>query len=216
MALFGCEKEPKPNFHYEYFGYEEGRYVIYDVVEITHDKKINQHDTLIYQLKTKWGAPYYDNQNRVGKEFLRYTRSSLSEPWVLKDKWYGLIDGIRAEIVEENQRMIKLVFSPTRNKIWDLNAYNMNGQADSYYLEIHKDTTINGMLFDSTLTVNYEVDFPSKIDSVRYFENYAKNIGLIHKHYKNNHHQFLNGGIVDPEVYEGKELYFNYVSSGKE
>lgn len=211
-ALSACKKEPAPNFHFEYFGYAEGRYVIYDVIEITHDKQINQHDTLIYQLKTKWGAPFIDNQNREGKEFLRFTRSSPSEPWMLADKWFGLIDGIRAEIVEENQRMVKLIFSPTRNKIWDLNAWNIEKEANSYYTEIHQDTIINGLKIDSTLTVRYEVDFPSLLKDVDYYEKYAKNIGLIQKHYKNN--RYFNFG--DIEIGEGSEIYYTYVSSGKE
>ncbi len=217
-VFVGCKKTPEPNFHFEYFGYEKGRYVVYDVMEITHDKKVNKHDTLVFQLKTKWGESYLDNQNREGREYLRFVRSLPTEPWVLQDKWFGLIDGIRAELVEENQRMVKLVFSPTLNKLWDLNAYNMNGETDSYYSEIHQDTTINNVLIDSTLTVIYDEGHNSKIDSVYSFEKYAKNIGLIHKHYKDNHFEFIIGspGEVDPEVKIGKELYYFYVSSGIE
>lgn len=217
LGLFqSCTKIDSPNFHFDYFGYEYGRYVIFDVVEITHDKKIDQHDTLYYQLKTKWGDDYTDNEGRLGKEYLKFTRSNSSEAWGLSDKWHGTIDGIRAELVEENQRVIKLVFSPTLYKEWDMNTYNSNGEVDSYYRKIHQDTTINGTFIDSVLTVEYEEGFSSEIDSVRSFEMYAKGIGLIHKHYKDIHFQFLDSGQVDPEVNIGKELYYNYVSSGKE
>lgn len=211
-----CKKTETPNFHFEYFGYESGSYVIYDVVEITHDKQVEQHDTLHYQLKTKWGEEFIDNEGRSGKEYLRFTRTNDSEPWVLTDKWHGIIDGIRAELVEENQRLIKLVFSPTLYKEWDLNAYNVNGEASSYYRNIHQDTTINGVLIDSVLTVEYDEGYSSKIDSVNSYEMYAKGIGLIYKHYINNHFQFLVNGQVDPEVNIGRELYFSYKSSGKE
>ena len=102
-VLVSCKKEPVPNFHLEYFGMEKGRYVIYDVVDITHDKDIAVHDTLHYQLKTKWGNAYIDNENREGNEFLRFIRSSPSEEWELIDKWHGVINGIRDELIEENQ-----------------------------------------------------------------------------------------------------------------
>lgn len=210
-VLIGCKKTTPPNFHYEYFGYEEGRYVIYDVVEITHDKNLNQHDTLVYQLKTKWGEPYFDNENREGKEFLRFIRSAPSDPWVLTDKWYGLYDGIRAELIEENQRRVKLVFAPTYSKTWKINAPNMDEEIECYYRDIHGDTTINGVYLDSTLVV--ETDLSSNaIYEKRAFDMYATNIGLVYKYYKNN--RYFNFG--DTEVGEGYELYYSFVSSGIE
>jgi len=210
-ALMGCKKEPTPNFHFEYFGYEEGRYVIYDVIEITHDQKINQHDTLIYQLKTKWGEPYIDNQNQEGKEFLRFIRSSPSEEWELIHKWHGVINGIRAELIEENQRSVKLVFSPTYSKSWNMNASNLDGEIGCYYRDIHGETTVNGTFLDSTLVV--ETDWvPNQINDNRAYEVYAKGIGLVYKYYKKN--RYFDFG--DPEVGEGKELYYTYLSSGVE
>ena len=72
IGLLSCKKTTAPNFHYEYFGYEQGRYVIYDVLDITHSTEaIIEHDTLRYQLKTVWGDPYIDNEDRemVPSEF---------------------------------------------------------------------------------------------------------------------------------------------------
>lgn len=211
VVLSSCKKSPTPQFHYEYFGYNSGQFVIYDVIEITHDKDLNLHDTVNYQLKTVWGEEYIDNQERNGREFKRYIRTSQAENWQLSDVWHGLIDNTRAELVEENQRRVKLVFSPTYSKEWKANASNIDEDYSCYYRDIHQDTVINGMLFDSTLVVETDLE-PNKILDVRVYEVYAKGVGLIYKHYKHNRYF----GFNDPEVGEGKELYYSIVEYGLE
>lgn len=210
LILLACKKTTSPNFHFEYFGLEEGRYVIYDVVEITHDAELDQHDTLRYQLKTKWSIEYEDNEGRPGREYHVFQRATSTDPWVLTDVWYGLYDGIRAELVEENVRRVKLVFSPSISKEWDANAYNMEDVLDCYYRDIHGDTLLNGVSFDSTVVVE-QASYGNLIDSLRMYEMYAKHIGLIYKHVKDNVYE-----IGETEVSSGKELYMTYVSSGIE
>jgi hypothetical protein len=211
FVLLGCKKPTTPNFHKEYFGLQTGRYVIYDVTQITHDTALNPaHDTITYQLKTVWSAEYIDNEGRTASEFRRYTRATANDPWVLSDIWTGIIDGIRAELIEENQRMVKLVFAPTLSKEWDINAYNTMPEMNAYYSDVHIDTTINGTTFDSTIWVDQE-RFYSLIDTVRSFEVYAKHVGLIRKFEKNNQYNF-----ADSEPQTGREVYYNYVEHGFE
>lgn len=211
--MIGCAKNPTPKFHHEYFGLEEGRFVIYDVVEIQHDEAINQHDTLRYQLKTYWADTFIDNEGRTAREFKRFVRSTENDPWVLQDTWTGIIDGIRAELVEENQRVVKLVFAPTINKNWDANAYNMFGESLCSYRDIHGDTLIDNVQFDSTLVVEQEA-YNSIIDSVRRFDMYAKNVGLIYKYERDLHYQINSFSQVYLNV--GTERYYRFVSTGIE
>jgi len=210
FGLHACKQKPPPQFHFEYFGLQEGKYVIYDVVEINHDQALELHDTTYYQLKTYWADTIMDNEGRVANEFYRYKRNSTSDPWVVSDVWTGIYDGIRGELVEENQRVVKLVFAPTLNKQWDANAYNMLGELDCYYRDIHQDTTINGVLIDSSLVVEQD-NFVSLIDTVRKYEVYGKHIGLVYKYYKDNHYQFASSEVVN-----GKEIYCTYLSHGFE
>jgi len=209
LILFGCKKQTTPNFHTDYFGLETGRYVIYNVTEITHDTALNPaHDTVSYQLKTVWEGEYIDNEGRRASEFRRYTRASENDPWVLSDIWTGIIDGIRAELIEENQRVVKLVFAPTLSKEWDVNAYNTMNEMNAYYADVHIDTTINGVAFDSIIVVDQD-RFNSLIDTVRLFEVYAKNVGLIRKFEKNNQYNFS-----DSEPQTGREVYYDYLEHG--
>jgi len=209
LIAVSCKKTPVVSLHHDYFGMVEGEYVIYDVMEINHDQAAAIHDTLIYQLKTIWADTITDNQGREAREFHRYKRNTSQDPWVLTDVWMGLIDGVRGELVEENQRKVKLVFAPTLSKQWDANAYNMLGELDCYYRDIHQDTTINGFEMDPSLVVEQD-DFVSLIDTVRKYEVYAKGVGLVYKHSKDNFYQFTTGS----EVFLGTEQYYTYVSHG--
>lgn len=210
LTVGSCKKQdPVPSFHEEYFGMEEGRYVIYDVVDIIHDADLNQHDTAYYQIKTQWGEPYIDNLGRNAREFNRYRRNSVNDPWTHTDLWTGIIADRRAELIEENQRVIKLFLAPTASKVWDANVYNMLGELESYYEDIHKEKTIGGTFFDSTVVVE-QADEKNFIDDIRIYEVYAKGIGLVKKFYKKNNYQGT------PEVDKGKELYYTYNSSGVE
>lgn len=213
LAFASCQKNIEPDFHHEYFGLQEGRFVIYDVVEIVHDDALNQHDTVIYQLKTIWADTFIDNQGRVAREFKRFVRPTQNDPWVLQDLWTGLIDGIRAELVEENQRVVKLVFAPTQNKEWNPNAYNLFNEETCFYRDIHGDTIIDNTTFDETLVVEQE-QFNSVIDSVHRYEMYAKNVGMILKYERDLHYQLNNQSQI--YLNEGTEKYYRFVSTGIE
>jgi hypothetical protein len=78
LFTLSCKKDNKnPPFllHSDYSPLEEGRYVIYEAIEIIHDDDALQHDTLKYWLKTSIGKIYLDNGGRSAREFLRYTSS---------------------------------------------------------------------------------------------------------------------------------------------
>ena len=185
IAVQGCKKdEVSVDFHYDYFDLTPGRYIEYNVMEVKHDETaIIQHDTSFYQLRTVIGDTVIDNEGRTARKYLRYKRSTSSDVWVLADIWSTIIDSRRAEVLEENQRMVKMVFAPTIEKVWDMNAYNMFPELECYYRDIHDSYSLNGIGFDSTVVVEQE-EFSSLVDHRRKFEVYAKGVGLIHKYYK--------------------------------
>jgi hypothetical protein len=185
LLVLSCKKEsPAYDFHYDYFDLREGRFITYDVTEIRHDDgAVVAHDTMNYQLKTVIGDTIIDNEDRIARKYLRYKRNNSSENWVLSDVWTTIITDRRAELVEENQRMVKMVFAPTISKVWDLNAFNPNNELECYYRDIHEPALINGLSFDSILVVEQE-DFPSFVDYRRKYEVYANGVGLVYKYYK--------------------------------
>lgn len=212
LIVFSCKKEDKPfDFQYDYYPLKKGCYVEYEVKQIIIDDALGQDDTLLYFIKTKIGDTIIDNQGRIAHRFERYLRYDPAQPWQLKDTWTTLIDGGRAELTEENQRIIKLVFAPTKFKAWNCNAYTIDKPLDCYYRDLYASSSINGFSFDSTVTVEQEHD-SSAVDYRRKYEQYAKHVGMFYKHYKDL--RIVAGDTLN--VIKGKELYMRLIGYGIE
>lgn len=214
LFIVACKKDQSNTsfqMHTDYAPIEEGRFVIYNATEIIHDDAVNQHDTLNYLLKTKIGQIYYDNEGRAAREFLRYTSIDTGATWQLKDTWTTILDGNRFELVEENQRVVKLLFAPTKSKEWNMNVYNTLPKQNINYSSIHAPFSINNNSFDSTLTVK-QADFFSLVDYKKQNEVYAKRVGLVSKYFKD----LTIANFDTLNVVKGKELYYNCISFGLE
>ncbi len=211
LVVFACKKtDDSIDKKYEYFGLTKGYFVEYDVTYMFHDSLLQKHDTIHYQLKTLVGDTIIDNIGRVARKFHRFERKNSSLPWEETDIWTAIIVDDRAELVEENQRKVKLVFMPTLEKVWDINAFNNSGKTDAYYSSIDAERTINTLNFKNTLTVEEE-DFKTLIETRKKYEIYAKNVGLISKYYKDLEFKF---GSTKP--IKGEEYYYNVSNYGIE
>jgi hypothetical protein len=213
LLCVSCKKNEKEvDFHLAYYPMENGRFVEYEVTEIYHDENSGIHDTSNYRLKTVIGDTIIDNSGRVARKIYRYIFNTQTNEYVVKDLWTGLIDQYRFELVEENQRLIKLVFSPTLNKEWDMNAFNSFDPIYAYYENLHKAVSFGQLDFDSTITVVEEIMEPNLIEYRRKTEVYAKNVGLVSKYYKD-----LTISDFDTlQVKRGTELYYTVIGFGVE
>jgi hypothetical protein len=207
LLFISCEKDNSSlSFNFDYYGLQKGAFVEYEVTEILHDVDgLVQHDTMNYLLRTIIGDTIIDNQGRIANKFLRYKRANTSENWQLIDIWTTILDDNRAELVEENQRIIKLVFPPSKGKEWNPNSFNNLGEEEYSYTSVHNPFQD----FDSTLLVEQE-DFLSLVDRRKKHEIYAKGIGLVSKYYKD----LKILGFDTTNVQFGKELYFTYLNHG--
>jgi len=188
LVLPSCKKD-KGNttalpLNQHFFGLIPGNFVIYDVIEIKHDDNaMIKHDTTYYQLKTLIGDTVSDNQGRVARKFFRSKRPNMFSPWVITDLWTTIIQQNNAELVEENQRKVKLVFPITATKFWNTNQYNALENEEAYYDFIFQQKTINGLSFDSTVRVE-QMNERNLIAYKRKYDEYAANVGMIRKVYK--------------------------------
>ncbi|MDH4473987.1 MAG: hypothetical protein QE487_15375 [Fluviicola sp.] len=210
--LVGCKKNEPVDLHYDYFPMDEGRFITYSVREINIDYALGLNDTLNYYVKTKIGDTITDNEGRVARRYERYFRDSLTQPWALQDSWTCIIASGRAELVEENQRTIKMVFTPDKYKEWNCNAYNSFDALDCYYRDLHEPASINGFSFASTMTVEQEDFHPILYFYRRKYEQYAKGVGMYYKHYKD----FRLFGNDTLDVKKGKELIMRLIDYGTE
>lgn len=210
--ITSCKQEEITiDFGYEYFGWEEGNYVVYDVMEVFHDINLTpSSDTLYYTLKTKVGEPIMDNEGRMANKYFRYTYNSAGN---LQDQrvWAGIIAGQRAELVEENQRIIHLVFAVTPDKTWDRNAFNPWDERIASYQGINQARTIGDQTYPNSVRVNIQ-DFFSLVDHRVKYNTYAKDIGLVHRYEKD----LTIANFDTLNIQSGREIYYTAIEYGKE
>jgi hypothetical protein len=161
-------------------------------------------------LRTLIGDTIIDDEGRIARKYLRFKRNNNSLPWVQTDVWTTIVVDNRAELVEENQRLIKLVFAPIASKQWNTNAFNMNPVLTVFYSDIHKSKTIGAFTFDSTLVVEIEENETNAIQYKRKYETYAKGIGLVSKYFKDL--SIVNFDVTN--IKSGNELFYTCIGFG--
>jgi hypothetical protein len=214
LTILSCKKDDVEvlKSHANYFQLTPGRYTIFNVEEMYHDEDlIIKHDTIRYQLKTVIGEEYTDNAGRIGRKYYRYQRTDTSFEWEIEDVWVALQTNTSGELIEENQRIVKLSIPVTSNKTWDLNAFNSLEKKEASYENLHQKAIIKGNHFDSTLKVK-QAYFKSLIDYQNQYEIYATNIGLVGKVYKD----LIIDNFDTLDVQKGNELHYNLVEYGIE
>ncbi len=217
LVLWACKEDNTslPAFHHDYYPLEQGTFVVYEAMEIAHDKQaLIQRDTTRFYLKTVIGEPIVDNSGNEAYKFYRFTKQNMNDlAWTLRDVWTVRRYEQRIELVEENLRIVKLVFPPNRTKIWDINAYNTEDEIRATYTPdlIHQPRTVGTFNLDSTIHVNIAKDF-NLVKDVNMYEVYAKGIGLVHKHFKNNRINNFDTLNID----YGREIHYKMIDFGKE
>jgi hypothetical protein len=211
IAVSCKKKETAPvDLKYDYFQLVEGAFVEYDVTYIFHDVALLKHDTINYQIKTQIGDTVIDNSGRIARKFNRYVRETSADSWILKDVWTAIIVDGRAELVEENQRKVKLLFAPTEDKTWNINQFNMGETMNASYDSLDVARTIQNLAFDKTLIVR-EQKYTTLIDKIEKYEIYARGVGMI---FKQDIDLTYNFGEAIPK--KGTEYYYQINNYGIE
>lgn len=214
FVFFSCSKKDENNLLSSqletYFDLTPGKFIIYDVIEVSHDETATvQHDTVYYQMKTLIGDTIIDNEGRIARKLIRYKRNNSQENWNPTDVWTCIIEGNRAEMVEENQRIVKLMFPISLNTKWNANVFNSESANNCFYKNLHIPMQINSIQFDSTLIVEQE-NQRNLIEYKRKFEVYANGVGLIKKYFKD-----LKISNFDTlSVKSGKEFFLEVTDFG--
>jgi hypothetical protein len=213
IMLVACSKkidDSQNQLHTEYYDLTPGRFIEYEAIEITHNSNSAiQHDTLNYFLRIQIEDTIFDNLGRLNRKYVRYKRLSANDNWVISDVWMAYKDNNNAELIEENERIIKLKFPVNSFVSWNANVFNSSNSLDCSYEQIHSAKTVNGLFFDSTVIVNQGSDR----NLIRFYkkqEVYAKGIGMVYKYYKD-----LNISNFDTlQISSGKELILKPLQYG--
>lgn len=227
MLFFACKKEKQPTLYmgYDYFPNKVGHYVIYQCDSITVNTlsaNIPPFDTFKYQIKEVIDSIFPNNQGQPTQRIVRYKRTDTTIPWsnisISEKVWTGNLLSTMAQRQEDNYKYIKLVFPPQLNETWNGNALNTIGTWNYQYTAINTPATINGTIFDSTLTV-MQINKSSLLGNQYYYEQYATGVGLIYKEvvdWNTSKLSFTSPPSIDSAT-NGTVLYTEtYLSSGNQ
>lgn len=188
--LLSCNKSSNNEIEYQesdsYFGMNIGFYVDFSVESITHTPQTSNaviSDTNYYFLRYLVQDSVRDEFGNLNYIFVVKRKESINNPWEISDVWTANINQKNCELVEENQRIIKLKTPVNYSNDWDANVFNLYDEEIFSYERINESRIINSIPFDSTVTVR-QCDERNLIRFCKKEEVYAKHIGLVYKYYK--------------------------------
>jgi hypothetical protein len=204
--LTACKKEIIPNDNIllgkEYFPITKDHTIEYAIDSIIYNDFNKSTDTFRMQFKDVIGESFYDNEGRESYVVNRYCRKDDTYLWKDLMTFYATKTNFRVEVVENNLRMIKLVFPVKLKTYWSGNIY-IPAQIDDKlkwlwnwnytYTYINQPFNTGLASFSNTIEVigindstNNPEQFPDAIANKTYSkEVYAKNVGLIYRELTN-------------------------------
>ncbi len=227
MFCLSCKKkktETAPDVGYGYAPETIGKYIVYDVDSTVYDDFA--HDTIYYKyrIKEKLAEAITDNQGRPAIKMIRYVKkydpakSYDQIGWTVKDVWNYTKTNTALEVVEENERITKLVFPVKTDVVWNGNAQNTLGEMDFKYLFTDQIHVVNSTTFDRVLCVEQKDDKHKNVIHRQYYiEKYAKEVGLVYREITDLYSNTVVANVpVEQRIEKGIIYKLTYVSHGIE
>ena len=206
LLFFACnEATVKENLEIakgvDYYPIEVGKFISYQLDSIIYSgisgsECVFARDTFSTLLKEEVVDVFEDNTGDLNYIVERYTRPDENSVWAVKDVWNTKITNTKVERVEENLRFIKMVFPVREGATWNGNGFFqdtttvLGGETIDFYEHwsdeyefdsVDQPEEINGMMFDSVMTVIQSAPSTNKINHRVSIEKYARGVGLIYK-----------------------------------
>ena len=190
IVFASCKKDKPASIYmgYDYFPNNIGHWVIYNVDSISFNPVLTAgSDTFNYQIKDVIDSFYTDNTGTRTQVIIRYKRANSSASWLYQKTYTANLYPTRATRTEDGVKYVKLAFPVAVNTTWNGGAYN--ALPSTYfqwddtvfqYTSVNSPLSINGVYFDSTLTVLQDNENTQEYHR-SYTEQYAVGVGRISK-----------------------------------
>ena len=202
VLLYSCKDKSDTldiDYKLSYLPLDTGKYLVYDVDSIFSYNTNFTRDTVHYQLKELVADTFYDNTNTLNYRLELYRRADALSPWAIDRVWYAKKTAYNVQKIEDDIRLIKLVFPPEVGKTWDGNLYLPTTEPfrdfknwNYHYENVDVPYSINGFNFDSTLLA-VDVNDSTFVDKHLRKEVYAKNFGMIYQEWEIKTKQYPDG-----------------------
>lgn len=214
----GCkDDEESYDPGYAYFPLEVGDYKIFDVQKNSYQPTDTTYEN--YQIKEVVAETFTIN-DELRYRLERFKRFNSTDPWPFAPDsvWSVAFSNSKVIKVENNIRLIKLIFPVENGRTWNGNAENVLGE-DSYTLQdVAKPFTVPAQSFPNTATVLQSPnDSTTRLSKDYRAEVYAKDLGMIYK-IKEVYEYKQSGGFVnsDYKIDVGIKYYEKLSSYGKQ
>lgn len=169
----------------EYYNEKVGSWIVYKVDSLVlsdFNQQTQRIDTFNYQVKEVLAERFLNAVGNETNRIERFKRIHDTDEWKITNVWTTNINDVSFEKVEENARYVKMVFPVAENKFWNGNQYNLFPVWDYTYRNIKKPATVNGFVFNNSITVIQKDSSENNFIEKRFaMEIYASGIGMIYK-----------------------------------
>lgn len=184
----------------DYYPLQIGKYITYTLDSTVYINLGTKKETRSYVIQDKIDSVITDNLGRPSYRIKRMIRSNTnSAQWINLTSFLVTPDSMRIEMVEDNQRYIKMI-EPIRNGFgWNGHVYiNTTSFPELQYLDqwryeyqdVKMPKQYNSLSFPETITIEQRSDTLGNPSNKSFFfevniakEVYAKKVGLVFKEF---------------------------------
>ena len=201
LVLNSCEKQSEefstPSIE-DYAPMVVGKYITYQLDSFRYLPFSLKDTTITYQVKHAVDALITDNLGRPSYRIIRYIRKTSQNSWAPDNSFSAVITDNSLELVENNQRFLKLKLPIKNNFSWKgntyIDTYSLNSTVrylddwDYVYEDLYKPYTLGSITLPNTLKVNQRDEIignpadPGSYSEKNFgMEIYAKGIGMVYR-----------------------------------
>lgn len=203
VGFISCSDKEMPQLPVElgqeYFPLDSGIVKIYQVDSISYNDNTQKIDTFQFLLKEEF-LGYTNTQGSEQHKIIK--RSALfpgGQIWLPRTSLFVLATSINLQVVEDNQRIVKMVFPVGNVQSWNGNSLNNLGRRNFQWQNLYVNKLVADSISKPTISV-LEANVTNLIEEIFIRSTYAKNIGLVE--FTNNNLNIQSTGVSGYKVYQ--------------
>jgi hypothetical protein len=199
----------------DYLPLQTGFFHVYAVQETIYSNG-SEPLTLNYEIRTEVIDSFPSGNDQYTYVIHRSKRDPGSDLWQPLDTWSARQQPNEWVITEGNTSYVKIKLPLTLENVWNGNAFNSRGSDEFRYTDVASPLEINGIPFESTLTVEQEENDDVIVFRDERKEIYALHVGLVYKEIIQLNYCTADACLGQQKVDHGVEMKMTISAYGKE